>query len=122
MALMREHPLFGAKIIGNHPRLEIARTIALHHHERWNGGGYPFGLSGTAIPLDARVAAIADTYDALRNKRIYKPSFDHEAAYRIITEGDGRTEPSHFDPELLRAFRKINNVFEDIYERFDSVE
>ena len=121
MKLMREHPLFGAKIIGNHPRLEIARTIALHHHERWCGGGYPFGLSGSAIPLDARIAAIADSYDALRNKRIYKPAYDHETAYRIIVEGDGRTEPSHFDPELLRAFKKIEKEFEDIYERFATV-
>lgn len=122
MALIREHPLFGAKIIGNHPRLEIARTIALHHHERWSGGGYPFGLSGAAIPLDARIAAIADTYDALRNKRIYKPALDHDTACRIILEGDGRTDPSHFDPELLRVFREINVVFDEIYERFATVE
>lgn len=122
MVLMREHPLFGAEIIGIHPRLEIARTIALHHHERWNGTGYPFGLRGTAIPLDARIVAIADTYDALRNRRSYKPAFDHDTAYRILVEGDGRTEPSHFDPEMLCAFKTIGTMFEEIYERSASLE
>jgi response regulator RpfG family c-di-GMP phosphodiesterase len=117
MVLVREHPLFGARIIGNHPRLEIARSIALHHHERWNGTGYPFGLRGIGIPLDARIAAIADTYDALRNSRIYKPAFDHDTAYRIIVEGDGRTEPSHFDPDLLNAFKDIHKIFDEIFER-----
>jgi len=120
--LMREHPLFGADIIGIHPRLEIAHSIALHHHERWDGTGYPLGLRGTAIPLDARIVAIADTYDALRNKRSYKPAFDHDTAYRIITEGDGSTEPSHFDPDMLLAFKKINEVFDEIYVRLASME
>lgn len=117
MTLMKEHPLFGARIIGNHPRLEIARTIALHHHERWNGSGYPFGLRGAAIPLDARIAAIADTYDALRSRRSYKPALDHDTSRRIIMEGDGRTEPSHFDPDVLSAFRRIGTLFDEIYER-----
>jgi response regulator RpfG family c-di-GMP phosphodiesterase len=118
MELIRDHPLFGAKIIGTHPRLEIARTIAQYHHERWDGSGYPFGLCGTEIPLDARIVAIADTYDALRNKRSYKPAFDHDMAYRIIVEGDGRTEPTHFDPELLRIFKTNDKQFNDIYEQF----
>ena len=121
MTLMREHPLFGAGIIGVHPRLEIARTIALYHHERWNGGGYPAGLREAAIPLDARIVAIADTYDALRSRRSYKPAFDHDSAYRIMCEGDGRTEPSHFDPDILSAFKTIHRTFDLIYERFASV-
>ncbi|MDD5284376.1 MAG: response regulator [Desulfuromonadaceae bacterium] len=122
MALMREHTIFGAKIIGGHPRLEIARTIALHHHERWNGSGYPYGLREIGIPLDARIVAIADTYDALRNRRSYKPTFDHDTAYRIIVEGDGRTEPPHFDPDLLQAFKRINKEFDDIYNRLATME
>lgn len=120
--LMREHPLFGADIIGIHPRLEIAHSIALHHHERWDGSGYPHGLRGTAIPMDARIVAIADTYDALRNKRSYKPAFDHDTAYRIILEGDGRTEPSHFDPDMLLAFKKTDKAFDEIYIRLASQE
>lgn len=121
MARMREHPVFGANIIGMHPRLEIAHSIALHHHERWNGSGYPYGLRGAAIPLDARIVAVADTYDALRNKRSYKPGLDHDTAWRIIVEGDGRTEPSHFDPDILSAFIKIGARFDAIYERFATV-
>ena len=113
MVLMREHTIFG-----NHPRLEIARTIAQYHHERWDGSGYPFGICGTAIPMNARIVTIADTYDALRNKRSYKPSLDHDAVCRIIMEGDGRTEPSHFDPDLLQTFKKTNREFDEIYEQF----
>ncbi len=121
MLLVREHTLFGAQIIGNHPRLEIARTIALHHHERWDGSGYPYGLRETGIPLEARILAIADTYDALRTNRCYKPAFDHDMACRIILEGDGRTEPIHFDPALLQTFKEINRRFDEIYERFVTV-
>jgi response regulator RpfG family c-di-GMP phosphodiesterase len=122
MLLMREHPIFGAKIIGDHPRLEIARTIALQHHECWDGSGYPNALRGMAISMDARIAGIADTYDALRNKRIYKPAFDHDTAFRIILEGDGRTEPSHFDPDVLNVFKKIGGELDDIYEMLTTVE
>ncbi len=122
MSLMREHPLYGAKIIGNHPRLEIARNIALHHHERWSGGGYPFGLRGAAIPLDARIVTIADNYDALRNRRSYKPPFDHKTACRIIMEGDGRIEPSHFDPDILTVFSNIDGTFDEIYECFATAD
>ena len=118
MNLVKEHTLFGAQIIGNHPRLEIARTIALHHHERWNGTGYPYCLRGNDIPLDARIVAIADTYDALRSKRSYKPAFDHDTACRIILEGDLRTEPAHFDPDLLKVFKTIHSRLNDIYEQF----
>ena len=117
MVLMREHAVYGAQIIGMHPRLEIARVIALHHHEHWDGSGYPFGLRGTAIPLDARIVALADAYDALRNRRSYKPAFDHETAWRIITEGDGRMNPSHFAPDILDIFKKIGKELDGIYER-----
>ena len=122
MVLMREHPVFGAQIIGMHPRLEIARVIALHHHEHWDGSGYPYGLRGTAIPLDARIVAIADVYDALRNRRSYKPPFDHDTATRIIVEGDGRTEPSHFAPDILYIFKKIDKELDEIYEQLATVE
>jgi len=122
MALMRDHTTFGAKIIGDHPRLKTARSIALNHHERWDGSGYPSGLAGSAIPLEARIVAIADVYDALRNRRSYKAGFDHPTACRIILEGDGRTEPSHFDPDLLAAFKNIEMELEEIYGRLAAVE
>lgn len=114
---IKKHPQHGAMIIGNHQRLVTARKIASSHHERWDGGGYPQGLKGEQIHLEARILNIADQYDALRNKRVYKPAFDHAAAHRILTEGDGRTLPAHFDPEVLRMFTKHHARFEEIYER-----
>lgn len=119
MEAVRDHTIFGAKIIGNHPRLEMAHMIALYHHERWDGSGYPYGLSKTQIPLEARIVSVADTYDALRSARSYKPPFDHETAYRIILEGDDRTRPEHFDPDVLNVFRALSNAFEKIFQRVD---
>ena len=76
-----------------------------------------FGLAGEQIPISGRIVNLADQYDALRNARVYKPAFDHVKAYSIITEGDGRTMPSHFDPQVLAVFRENGAEFEAIYER-----
>jgi len=115
--VMKLHTVQGAKIIGDHPKFEIARQIALSHHERWDGGGYPYGLSGEQIPLAGRIMNIADQYDALRNARVYKPAFDHAKTVKIITEGDGRTMPHHFDPQVLQAFVATASLFEEVYEK-----
>ncbi len=115
--LVKQHPLYGAKIIGDHLRLTMAKEIALSHHERWDGGGYPYGLRGDQIPFTGRLMNIADIYDALRNKRVYKPAFDHDTTFKIITEGDGRTMPSHFDPQIFQAFRETASRFADIYKK-----
>lgn len=114
---MKKHTVYGSTIIGIHQRLIMANSIASSHHERWDGSGYPQGLKGKQIPVEGRMLSIADQYDALRNERSYKPAFAHATTYKIIVDGDGRTLPSHFDPEVLRIFKKLHNRFEEIYER-----
>jgi putative two-component system response regulator len=115
---MESHTVRGARILSgsDSPYLKMAEAIARSHHERWDGSGYPSGLSGEAIPLAARITNIADQYDALRTLRPYKPAFPHSETVRIITEGDGRTMPRHFDPRILRVFSASAGRFEEIYE------
>ncbi len=115
--VMKTHAAMGAKILGKSksPYLVLSAQIALGHHERWDGGGYPGGLAGESIPVAARITHICDIYDALRSARPYKPAFGHDKAVEIITKGDGRTEPAHFDPVLLSAFRESHHLFRDIY-------
>lgn len=116
--IMKGHALMGSKILGNSnsPYLQMGAEIALNHHERWSGGGYPNGKSGEVIPLAARIMHICDIYDALRTRRSYKPAFDHLKTVKIITRGDGRTQPEHFDPAILSAFKQNHQSFHDIFE------
>ena len=116
---MRAHPGIGASLLrgSNSDLIETARPIALAHHECYDGSGYPQGLAGEAIPLSGRIVKLADSYDALRSKRSYKPSFDHDDTCKRILEGDGRTLPQHFDPHVLEAFRATAERFAEIVER-----
>jgi putative two-component system response regulator len=118
--VMKGHTSIGANILGNtkSPLLKMAAEIALNHHERWDGGGYPNGKRGEDIPLPARIMNICDIYDALRSKRPYKPAFDHVKAVDIITCGDGRTQPGHFDPVIFAAFKQNHSSFRDIFEAY----
>jgi putative two-component system response regulator len=115
--VMMQHPLMGSIILGNSdsPYLRMGAEIALNHHEQWHGGGYPCGRQGTAIPLSARIMNICDVYDALRSKRPYKPALDHATAMDIITRGDGRTLPGHFDPTILSTFEAHHEQFSSIF-------
>lgn len=100
--IMKTHTSIGAKMLGDpdFPAMMLAKEIALTHHERWDGQGYPNGISGKSIPLAGRITAIADVFDALSNKRVYKPAFPIEKTFEIIGEEAG----THFDPELVKAF------------------
>ncbi|MDX8387297.1 MAG: HD domain-containing protein [Ghiorsea sp.] len=115
--IMKTHANIGAqslaiaeKELGSNSFLLIAQEIALTHHEKWDGSGYPVGLSGHDIPCSGRLMAVADVYDALISKRVYKPAFTHEKARDIIIEGAGK----HFDPDVVDAFITIDAEFQEI--------
>jgi putative two-component system response regulator len=116
-AIMQTHAELGAKMLaqGKTPYVKLGAEIALTHHERWDGTGYPNGLKGESIPLSGRIMNICDQYDALRSQRPYKPPFTHKKALEIITRGDGRTLPGHFDPAVLEAFVRCAEGFAEIF-------
>ncbi|WP_024930285.1 two-component system response regulator [Methylophilus sp. OH31] len=101
LELMRKHPEMGAKILDNStsPLIKLAHSVALYHHEKWDGSGYPFGLKGEAIPVEARIVAVADVFDALLNKRPYKEAWPVEDAIAEIEANRGK----HFDPAVVDA-------------------
>lgn len=115
---MKTHTLIGGRILDHSvsPVLQVAKSVALHHHERWDGSGYPFGLIGENIPVEGQIVAMADQYDALRMCRTYKPAFTHETAFQIITQGDDRSLPEHISPVVLQAFIDTHRIFADIFE------
>jgi HD-GYP domain-containing protein (c-di-GMP phosphodiesterase class II) len=116
MELMAMHPVYGEKILGNSPRLQVAREIALAHHENWDGSGYPYNLKGEEIPLAGRIVKLADVYDALRSARSYKRPLSHKDTLKVFKEGDERIIPNaHFDPVLLATFFQIEHILEKIY-------
>jgi putative two-component system response regulator len=116
--IMKGHTVMGAKILGSSksPYLKIGAEIALNHHERWDGGGYPHGKRGKAIPLTARIVNICDSYDALRSKRPYKPAIDHTRAMEIIAFGNSIAQAEHFDPDVFSMFMQNHLVFSGIFE------
>jgi len=123
--IMKQHAAIGGATLSAaadaHPEakyLQMARDIALSHHEKYDGSGYPAGLSGRQIPLCGRIVALADVYDALTTARVYKPAYSHEVAKSIIVEGKGR----HFDPAMVEAFLANEAVFVRIRECFEDAQ
>ncbi|MBF6570728.1 MAG: response regulator [Candidatus Binataceae bacterium] len=116
--IMKSHSALGAQLLGtgDSPYLRMGAEIALNHHERWDGSGYPSRLKGEVIPISARIMNICDQYDALRSARPYKSALSHEAVVEVITVGDGRTLPPHFDPDVLEAFKRCAARFREIFE------
>ena len=115
---MKRHPVYGYQILSASDRLRMAGEIALNHHERWDGNGYPHGRKGREIPLAARIVAVADIYDALRSRRPYKSGFDHDTTRRILLEGDDRMKVDGlFDPQVIKAFAENHRGFDEIWNR-----
>ena len=121
-AIAKGHTTAGAHILqgSTSSLLQMAEVIALSHHERHDGGGYPRGLRGDEVPLAGMIMNIADQYEALRSVRPYKPSLTHERVVEILTRGDGRTMPAHFHPRVLEAFADSTGRFAQIFEEFEA--
>ncbi len=113
---MKLHTLEGERVIsqminrtGENEFLSAARLTAAYHHERWDGAGYPYGLKGEKIPLEGRIMAIVDVYDALTSERPYKRALPHTDSCRIIAEGSG----VHFDPKIVEVFIAISDRIDE---------
>ncbi len=120
-AIMKQHTKIGSATLEaaleKYPGavfLRIARDIALSHHERWDGSGYPDGLQGTEIPLCARIVALADVYDALTMRRVYKSAMSHDVARGIIVNSAG----NHFDPQVVQAFIAVEVKFIEVKQQY----
>jgi len=114
--IMKRHAEMGVEILGDHPSplMEMARQVAHTHHEKWDGSGYPRGLSGKDIPLVGRITALADVFDALTSERPYKEAWPVEKAVDLIKEQSGK----HFDPELVEIFLKLIDKLCDIRDQY----
>ena len=125
--IMKRHTIIGRDALqaakkrlrsGTTPFLDLAQEIAYTHHEKWDGTGYPQGLKGEEIPISGRIMALADVYDALINKRVYKEAFSHEKAKEIIISERGK----HFDPDIVDAFLAVEEKFKKIARKYVDVE
>jgi len=115
--IMKRHAEYGAEIIGEHDSqiLQMAREIAINHHEKWNGSGYPNGISGEEIPLSARIVAVADVFDALSSARPYKDAWPEEKVLDLLQQEAGQ----HFDPQLIPIFIKVLPQVRSVQGQYD---
>jgi HD-GYP domain-containing protein (c-di-GMP phosphodiesterase class II) len=117
--IMQEHTTIGARIMADSesPLLRFSETVAITHHEKWNGSGYPNGTKGEDIPQVGRIVAVADAFDALSSKRVYKGALALEESLKIIQSDAG----THFDPECAAAFSEIREEIQEIHEKYKDV-
>lgn len=120
LEVMQKHAEFGARIIGESdvPVLKMAREIAIYHHEKWDGSGYPYGLKGEQIPLCARIVAIADVFDALTSKRPYKNAWPEHEALALLEQQSGQ----HFDPNIVPLFTQCLEQVREVQQRFKDTD
>ena len=123
--LMKTHVIHGYETLASVERLypanifiKLGMEISRYHHEKWDGSGYMYGLAGESIPLSARIMALSDVYDALRSKRVYKEAFPHEKTIDIIAQGRGK----HFDPFLTDIFLDNHEMFQQIFNQYETLE
>jgi HD-GYP domain-containing protein (c-di-GMP phosphodiesterase class II) len=116
---VRRHSFWGYVTLrrSEDPSIQLASIVALQHHESFDGSGYPFGLCGDEIRIEARIVSVCDIYDALRAARPYKIGFSHEEAMEKLLHGDERIRPSMFDPQVLAAFDRVQLLCRDAFER-----
>ena len=120
----KEHTRLGAALLEHYddPIIEVAQNIALQHHENWDGSGYPAGLKGDEISIEAAIVHAVDTYDNLRSHRPYRAALPHHVAMEILVSGDEKSNPDHFHPGVLQALLSQHREIEAIYERYRPVD
>jgi putative two-component system response regulator len=120
----KDHTRLGAALLEHYddPIIEVAQNIALQHHENWDGTGYPQGLKGDEISIEAAIVHAVDTYDNLRSHRPYRAALPHHVAMEILVSGDEKSNPDHFHPGVLQALLSQHREIEAIYERYRPIE
>ena len=120
----KDHTRLGAALLEHYddPIIEVAQNIALQHHENWDGSGYPAGLKGDEISIEAAIVHAVDTYDNLRSHRPYRAALPHHVAMEILVSGDEKSNPDHFHPGVLQALLSQHREIEAIYERYRPID